>query len=154
MLAAFVGPVLVPLAEAAGLAKAEVVVAGLMVALVGLAFASGDLLLRAMMADGADQVRLAQGEDRTGLLFSILTATSKLGYAVSVMTFAGLRMTGFDPALGGANSATALVWLQVMFAGLPALCLVAGAWALWRYPLDQKRHAEIRAALEARGGAG
>ncbi|MFW2341194.1 MFS transporter [Brevundimonas sp.] len=154
LLAAFAGPVMVPLAEAAGLGKAEVVVAGLMVALVGLAFASGDLLLRAMMADVADQVRLEQGEDRTGLLFSILTATSKLGYAVSVMTFAGLRMTGFDPALGGANSATALIWLQVMFAGLPALCLVVGAWALWRYPLDQKRHAEIRAALEARGGAG
>jgi Na+/melibiose symporter-like transporter len=154
LLAAFAGPVLVPLAEAAGLGKAEVVVAGLMVALVGLAFASGDLLLRAMMADVADQVRLEQGEDRTGLLFSILTATSKLGYAVSVMTFAGLRLTGFDPTLGGANSETALIWLQVMFAGLPALCLVVGAWALWRYPLDQKRHAEIRAALEARDGAG
>ena len=145
---------IVPLAEAAGLGNAEVGVAGLMVALVGLAFASGDLLLRAMMADVADQVRLEQGEDRTGLLFSILTATSKLGYAVSVMTFAGLRMTGFDPALGSANSETALIWLQIMFAGLPALCLVVGAWALWRYPLDQKRHAEIRAALEARGGAG
>lgn len=154
LLAAFAGPVLVPLAEAAGLGNAEVVVAGVMVALVGLAFASGDLLLRAMMADVADQVRLEQGEDRTGLLFSILTATSKLGYAVSVMTFAGLRLTGFDPALGGANSETALIWLQAMFAGLPALCLVVGAWALWRYPLDQKRHAEIRAALEARGGAG
>lgn len=154
LLAAFAGPVLVPLAEAVGLGNAEVVVAGLMVALVGLAFASGDLLLRAMMADVADQVRLEQGEDRTGLLFSILTATSKLGYAVSVMTFAGLRLTGFDPTLGGANSETALIWLQAMFAGLPALCLVVGAWALWRYPLDQKRHAEIRAALEARGGAG
>lgn len=154
LLAAFAGPVLVPLAEAAGLGNPEVVVAGVMVALVGLAFASGDLLLRAMMADVADQVRLEQGEDRTGLLFSILTATSKLGYAVSVMTFAGLRLTGFDPTLGGANSETALIWLQAMFAGLPALCLVVGAWALWRYPLDQKRHAEIRAALEARGGAG
>jgi len=150
LLAAFAGPVLVPLAEAAGVGNAEVVVAGLMVALVGLAFASGDLLLRAMMADVADQVRLEQGEDRTGLLFSILTATSKLGYAVSVMTFAGLRLTGFDPVLGGANSETALIWLQAMFAGLPALCLVVGAVALWRYPLDQKRHAEIRAALEAR----
>lgn len=154
LLASFAGPVLVPLAEAAGLGNAEVLVAGLMVALVGLAFASGDLLLRAMMADVADQVRLDEGADRTGLLFSILTATSKLGYAVSVMTFAGLRMTGFDPALGGQNSATALAWLQAMFAGLPALCLVVGAFALWRYPLDQKRHAEIRAALDARGAAG
>jgi Na+/melibiose symporter-like transporter len=132
---------------------ADLLMAGLMVALVGLAFASGDLLLRAMMADVGDQVRLEDGADRTGLLFSILTATSKLGYAVSVLTFAGLQMAGFDPELGGANSGQALTWLQIMFAGLPALCLLLAALALRRYPLDRDRHAEIRAALEAQGAA-
>lgn len=124
-----------------------------MVALVGLAFASGDLLLRAMMADVADQVRLDEKADRTGLLFSILTATSKLGYAVSVLTFTALSQFGFDPQLGSDNTPAALMWLQVMFAGLPALCLMIGAWALYRYPLTQARHAEIRAALEAAGAS-
>lgn len=160
MFAAFLTPVLVEPARA-GLEAltgspapyAELVMAGVMVALVGLAFASGDLLLRAMMADVSDQVRLDDGADRTGLLFSILTATSKLGYAVSVLTFAGLRLAGFDPGLGGENSGPALMWLQIMFAGLPALCLLLAALALHRYPLDQTRHAEIRAALEARGTA-
>ena len=127
--------------------------AGAMVALVGLAFASGDLLLRAMMADVSDQVRLDDGADRTGLLFSILTATSKLGYAVSVLTFAGLQMAGFDPGLGGRTAGPALMWLQIMFAGLPALCLLLAAVVLHRYPLTQARHAEIRAALDAEGAA-
>ncbi len=160
MFAAFLAPVLVEPARAALEAAtgspapyADLLMAGIMVALVGLAFASGDLLLRAMMADVSDQVRLDDGADRTGLLFSILTATSKLGYAVSVLTFAGLRMAGFDPGLGGENSGQALMWLQIMFAGLPALCLLLAAVALHRYPLDQARHAEIRAALEARGAA-
>ncbi|MBX9461012.1 MAG: MFS transporter [Brevundimonas sp.] len=160
MFAAFLAPVLVGPAQA-GLEAltgkpapyADLLMAGAMVALVGLAFASGDLLLRAMMADVSDQVRLDDGADRTGLLFSILTATSKLGYAVSVLTFAGLQMAGFDPGLGGDNSGPALMWLQIMFAGLPALCLMLAALALHRYPLDQARHAEIRAALEARGPA-
>ncbi|WP_298744386.1 MFS transporter [uncultured Brevundimonas sp.] len=160
MLAAFLAPVLVAPAQA-GLEAltgspapwADLLMAGVMIALVGLAFASGDLLLRAMMADVSDQVLLDDGADRTGLLFSILTATSKLGYAVSVLTFAGLRMAGFDPGLGGENSGPALMWLQIMFAGLPALCLLLAALALHRYPLDQARHAEIRAALEARGPA-
>ena len=160
MLAAFLSPVLVGPAQAgletltgAPAPYADLLMAGVMVALVGLAFASGDLLLRAMMADVSDQVRLDDGADRTGLLFSILTATSKLGYAVSVLTFAGLQLAGFDPGLGGGNSGPALMWLQIMFAGLPALCLLLAALALHRYPLDQVRHAEIRAALEARGAA-
>lgn len=131
----------------------QMIVAAVMVALVGLAFASGDLLLRAMMADVSDQVRLQEGADRTGLLFSILTATSKLGYAASVLTFTALQFAGFDPSRGGANSAAALVWLQLLFAVLPALCLLAAALVLRGYPLTQERHAEIRAALEAAGGA-
>lgn len=157
MFAAFLAPVLVEPARSALAAMtgnpapyADLLMAGAMVALVGLAFASGDLLLRAMMADVSDQVRLDDGADRTGLLFSILTATSKLGYAVSVLTFTGLQMAGFDPGLGGQNSGPALMWLQIMFAGLPALCLLLAAVALHRYPLDQARHAEIRAALDAK----
>lgn len=124
------------------------------VALVGLAFASGDLLLRAMMADVGDEIRLNEGADRTGLLFSILTATSKLGYAISVVTFAALQAVGFDPKPGAANGEVALFWLQVLFAVLPAACLVAGAAVLKGYPLTAARHGEIRAALEAKGGAG
>jgi Na+/melibiose symporter-like transporter len=131
----------------------QMIVAGAMVALVGLAFASGDLLLRAMMADVSDQVRLHEGADRTGLLFSILTATSKLGYAASVLTFTALQFAGFDPARGGANSAASLIWLQILFAVLPALCLMAAALVLRGYPLTQERHTEIRAALEAAGAA-
>lgn len=128
----------------------QMIVAAVMVALVGLAFASGDLLLRAMMADVSDQVRLEEGADRTGLLFSILTATSKLGYAASVLTFTALQFAGFEPSRGAANSEASLIWLQILFAVLPALCLAAAALVLRGYPLTQERHAEIRAALEAR----
>lgn len=148
VLASFGAPAL-----AAALGGGRMVIAAVLVALVGLAFASGDLLLRAMMADVSDQVRLQEGADRTGLLFSILTATSKLGYAASVLTFTALQVAGFDPALGGDNAEGALLWLNVLFAGLPALCLLAAALVLKGYPLTQARHAEIRAALEAAGGA-
>ncbi len=157
LFAAFLAPVLVGPTEAlieqmtgAPAGNVDLLIAGIMVAMVGLAFAAADLLLRAMMADVSDQVRLDDGADRTGLLFSILTATSKLGYAFSVLTFAGLQLVGFNPALAGANSQASLVWLQIMFAGLPALCLILAAMALYRYPLDQIRHAEIRAALDLR----
>lgn len=154
--AAFGAPFLAAGAKAAfgPLPWLDLAVAGAMVALVGLAFASGDLLLRAMMADVADEVRLAEGRDRTGLLFAVLTATSKLGYAVSVVTFAGLKAGGFDPAPGAENTPSALFWLQLMFAVLPAACLGLCAWVLRAYPLTAERHATVRAALDARGPAG
>lgn len=134
---------------AATLGLSPLITAAVMVALVGLAFASGDLLLRAMMADVSDQVRLDDGADRTSLLFSILTATSKLGYAASVLTFTVLQFTGFDPSRGADNAQSTLVWLQLLFALLPALCLVGASFVLRGYPLTQERHAEIRKALDA-----
>lgn len=156
LFAAFAGPAVTAAAtNAAGpVPGLPLIVAGALVALVGLAFASGDLLLRAMMADVVDEVRLAESRDRTGLLFAVLTATSKLGYAVSVVTFAALKWGGFNPAPGAVNSPEALFLLRVMFAGLPFACLVLTAWALRRYPLTAARHVEIRAALDARAPAG
>jgi len=120
----------------------------------GLAFGAADLLLRAMMADVSDEVKLAQNADRTALLFSILTATSKLGYAVSVGTFMLLKAAGFNPAPGATNTPEAILGLEWLFTGLPVALLLVSAWVLRGYPLDQRRHAEIRAALDARVAAG
>ena len=126
----------------------------------GLAFGAADLLLRAMMADVSDLVRLEQNADRTGLLFSVLNATSKIGYAASVLTYAGLDAAGFvteaeakKAAEAGqtlTNSPMVITLLEAAFVGLPAVLLLASAWVLRGYPLDANRHAEIRDALAAR----
>ena len=50
----------------------------------GLPYAAGLFLLRAMMADAGDEVRLETGVDRTGLMFSILSATTKIGHVVGI----------------------------------------------------------------------
>lgn len=119
-------------------------------AIAGLPYAAGLLLTRAMMADVADEVRLDTGEDRTGLLFSFLSLTTKAGYAVSVGTLIILSWAGFNEAPGATNSDQALMVLQVLFLGLPTVLLILSAVALNKYPLGSVRHAEVRAALEAR----
>jgi Na+/melibiose symporter-like transporter len=122
--------------------------------LVGIPYAAGLQLTRAMMADVADEVRLDTGEDRMGLLFSFLSLTTKFGYAISVGSLILLGWAGFNKAPGAINTGTALIVLQVMFLAVPAVLLVLSALTLNRYPLNAKRHAEVRAALEARAAEG
>jgi Na+/melibiose symporter-like transporter len=119
----------------------------------GLAFGAADLLLRAMMADASDAIRLDVEADRTGLLFSILNATSKLGYAVSVGAFAVLEWIGFDPEPGAVNDPGVILGLQWLFIAAPVGLLLVSAVVLRLYPLTPEAHAEVRAKLAARDGA-
>jgi Na+/melibiose symporter-like transporter len=129
-----------------------VTLVGLFVA--GLPYAAGLLLTRAMMADVADEVRLETGEDRMGLLFSLLSLTTKLGYAISVGALKLLDISGFKDKADFHNGPTAILTLQILFIVVPTALLLLAAWPLIGYPLGPARHAEIRTALALRDGAG
>ncbi len=120
----------------------------------GLPYAAGLFLLRAMMADAGDEVRLETGVDRTGLMFSILSATTKIGHVVALIPYLILQVVGFEAiAPAGGNSATSLLVLQVLFVAVPALLIAAAAWVLKGYPLTPARHEDIRRQLDAREAA-
>ena len=51
----------------------------------GLPYAAGLFLTRAMMADAGDQERFETGVDRTGLMLSILSATTKIGHVLALL---------------------------------------------------------------------
>ncbi len=114
----------------------------------GASYSGGALLVRAMMADASDEVRLDTGHDRTGLLYALLTATTKIGYALAGLSFVALDLIGFQRE--GGNGPWALFWLQFLFIGVPSILSVAAALVIWRHPLDARRHGEILKALEAR----
>jgi Na+/melibiose symporter-like transporter len=108
-------------------------------------------LLRAMMADAGDEVRLETGVDRTGLMFSILSATTKMGHVFALIPYAILPLVGFKALPGPeGNSEFSLLILQILFIAVPGLLLAATAWVLKGYPLTPQRHDEIRAALAQR----
>ena len=122
-------------------------VAAALMALAGLPY-SGSVLLRAMLADVGDELKLQTGLDRTGLLYSLLTATNKIGTALALVSFVILDALHFD-ASAHHNPPAAVAGLQALFVGAPALLsLLAGA-VIMGYRLDAGRHAEIRAALAA-----
>lgn len=108
-------------------------------------------LIRAMVADVADDVRLRQGKERAGLLFSLTTSTSKIALAGSIIiTYPLLAQIGYDPKLGHSNSPEALNGLTWAFLGGPIVFLALGAACFIGYPLTAARANEIRRQLIAR----
>lgn len=115
----------------------------------GLTQNSGNQMLRAIVADVADQHRLETGADRTGLFFSVFSLSGKAASAGAVgVALPLVAWLGFDPTR--ANDASALFWLKIVFALGPALAHGLSALLIVGFPLDQRRHAEVRKALDDR----
>ena len=112
----------------------------------GAPYSGASLLLRAMLADVGDELRLQTGIERTGLLYSLLTATTKIGTALALVTFVILDALHFDAA-SSRNPPQALLGLSILFVGAPSLLSLLAAGVIMGYRLDAKRHAEIRTAL-------
>ena len=109
------------------------------------------ILVRAMLADVADKIRLETGKQQIGLLYSLITLTAKLASAFAiVLTFRLLPVVGFDPKLGVHNSPAAIQGLQLIFLIGPIVFVTLGGACFIGYRLDARAHADIRAALDAR----
>ncbi|KIU27657.1 sodium:melibiose symporter [Sphingomonas melonis] len=115
----------------------------------GLTQGSGNLMLRAMVADVADAHELATGHNRTGLFFSVFSLATKAGPAIGIgLALPLLAWLGFQPK--GQSAPAALDALKYVFALGPAAAHIISAALIWHFPLDQTRHAQIRRALDAR----
>jgi Na+/melibiose symporter-like transporter len=118
----------------------------------GLAQGSGNLMLRSMVADVADQDRLKSGEDHTALFFSVFSISSKAAMAAAVgVALPLVGWLGFDPR-AAANTPEALRGLLLVFALGPALAHLVSALLVLGFPLDAAAHAETRRRLAERDG--
>ncbi len=114
----------------------------------GIPYAASLLLTRACIADIGDEVMLETGHDHKGTLMAILSATTKIGYALSAFTITIVGVLGFNVKSPADSPAESLVWLQALFIGLPVLFLLLGALAMRGYDLNADRHAQILKALK------
>ena len=118
-----------------------------------LAFGLGGLftLMGAMIADVVDTDELQSHQRREGMFGSIFWWVVKVGMAVALA--AGgliLNATGFDVALGGAQSERTLLLLRLADIGIPFLASGIAIWVMVGYPLTEDRAYDVRAELEER----
>jgi GPH family glycoside/pentoside/hexuronide:cation symporter len=110
-------------------------------------------LIRAMVADVVDEVRLDQGQDLTSLIYSMVTTTLKVGAAVSTsITFTILGLVGYNGRENAVNTPHAIFGLEMCYLFAPIILIFIGGFAFIGYKLDATRHAEIRRALDERDG--
>jgi Na+/melibiose symporter-like transporter len=108
-------------------------------------------LPNSMKADVIDLDTLESGENRAALFFATWSFTMKAAAALgSAMAVWGLALWGFDPALGDANTPEQLFGVRFLFALAPSVFFLTAAWIIWRYPITEQVHTEMRAALSLR----
>lgn len=113
-----------------------------------------ELMVRSMLADLADQVRLEQGRERLSLIYALNTLTTKIATAAAVaITFPLLQEIGYSPTPGAHNSAEAIRGLGLTFALGPIFFVMLGGACLLGWKLTAERHATIRAELDLRDAA-
>jgi GPH family glycoside/pentoside/hexuronide:cation symporter len=109
------------------------------------------LLIRAMVADVADEVRLEQGKERVGLMYAMITSTQKVGAAISVtIIFTVLQLVGYQASDKAVNTQGAIFGLEMCYLFAPIILVLVGGAMLVGYKLDAAAHAKIRTALEER----
>jgi GPH family glycoside/pentoside/hexuronide:cation symporter len=120
-----------------------------------IAFGFGGLftLMPAMVADVVDADELNTNERREGMYGSIFWWVVKLGMAAAL---AGggflLNATGFDVALGAAQSADTLLLMRIFDIFVPFFASAIAIWAVASYTITEEKAHEIRMQLEARRG--
>lgn len=128
-------------------------IAAPIMAFAGLAQGGGILLTRSLMADVVDEDELRTGRRRSGLYFGLLLTTSKAGITAGPIALLLLQAVGFDATLREGNSSATLAALTGLFIWAPIVISLLAALSLRKYPLDEKRQAELHAAIEARHAA-
>jgi len=114
----------------------------------GMTFGATVAIPSSMQADVIDYDELLSGERREGLYIGMWSVSRKLAAAFGVgVALPILAASGYQPNVEQTD--TTKLALRAMYAGLPILANVAAIAIAWRYPIDKKRHEQIRAKITA-----
>ncbi|WP_421933862.1 MFS transporter [Phenylobacterium sp.] len=117
----------------------------------GFMAAGFDLMIRAMLADVGDEVRLEQGQERLSLIYALNSLAAKIASAFSIgLTFPLLARLGYKAAEGAVNTPSAIRSLEWAYIAGPIIFVMLGGACVVGWRLDADRHAQIRRDLDDR----
>jgi Na+/melibiose symporter-like transporter len=101
-----------------------------------------------IQADVIDADTAVSGQQRSGFYFAAWGLATKLSLAVGAgVVFPILSAAGFDPAVGAANTTSALFALAVLYAWVPIILKLAAIALMWTFPLDERMQQQLRTAI-------
>jgi GPH family glycoside/pentoside/hexuronide:cation symporter len=111
------------------------------------------IIYGSISADVMDCDELETGKRREGAFSACGSWIMKFGMGIGNWASSEiLAATGFDAALGGAQSEATLLTIRLLLAGIPVLGLILAMVLLARLGLTPQKMAEVRTQLEARRG--
>ena len=121
----------------------------LLATLAGVGGGCGGVIAPSIQSDIIDYDEYMTGERKEGAYFAAFSFAFK-GSAGLTLMFTGLvlQLSGFEPNVEQAE--TAKLAIRSLFALFPLVSLSIGALLLSRFALNREKHAEVRAALDAR----
>ncbi len=127
----------------------SVLATGLAMILLGINMGAPSFLLRSMMADVVDEDMVNTGHLRTGLFYSLLSMTEKIGGALAIgLTYTALDVMGFIP--GGDNSERVILSFEILFIVPPMLLNLLIAMIISNFPIDKARQEHNRKLIDDR----
>lgn len=108
-------------------------------------------LPNSMKADVIDLDTLESGENRAAQFFSAWSFAQKAAASLGgVIALYGLALFGFDAAPNVVNGEDEVFGLRFLFSTFPSVFFLIGAAVVWKYPITEERHREIRDAIETK----
>ncbi len=115
--------------------------------LAGIGFGSQWIFPWAMVADVADYDRVETGEFRSGMYYGIWGLATKISEALAISGI-GWMLTGFGYVANVAQTERSLFGIRLFFGPIPGVVILVTLPLLIWYPINRKKHAEIREKLE------
>lgn len=110
------------------------------------------LLITSMKADVCDWDEWKTGFRREGMYGAATGYFQKVTQSVTFALGSGyvLSMIGFNAALGPNQDPGVILWMRILFSGLPFVLGLGGILLLRTYPITEKKAAEISRELDRR----
>ena len=116
-------------------------------ALAGIGFGAQWIFPWTMVADVVDYDRVKTGEFRSGMYFGVWGLATKISEALAIAGV-GWILTGYGYVPNIEQSADSLMGIRLFFGPIPALAIIIALPLLIKYPLNRKKHNEIKKQLE------